>query len=241
MLLLSILIAKTALSQETDCNQVRDFIYGEKCPYPQACSRGYACHVTEDCSKYECLRKEECPVGSKNLPFVPPNPTNDDGDQQGTTSESGYGCFPEDKLPEESFECFFNPQEDNRLEVNIRVPKIMKMEQHADWDKREITLISRERYDSRDQSQKHVDIFGSQNAGENGECVGVEEAGYVVFRNVQNGEKCSFSIDYETDINGALWYAQKFAVGYDDLVSVQPNGLVAISRYLLVKYNPIKL
>ena len=128
-------------------------------------------------------------------------------------------------------QCYFDPNNDFMLSINVTVPGIEKQSQH-DYDVREITLISKERYDDRNQNQAHVDIFNSMNAINDGECIGQKDGyGNVIYRNVVNNDKCQFTANH-TDSHGVLFYTQTFVVGYDDLVlEMFPDEPPVIKRY----------
>ena len=129
-------------------------------------------------------------------------------------------------------QCYFDPNNDFMLSINVTVPGIEKQSQH-DYDVREITLISKERYDDRNQNQAHVDIFNSMNAINDGECIGQKDGyGNVIYRNVVNNTRCEFSVSHEIDSQGVLFYTQTFVVGYDDLVlEMFPDEPPVIKRY----------
>lgn len=215
----------------TDCNIVRQSLYPGvgSCDYEMKCSTNYACMVDEDtCNRYECLSEEMgCPTGTTYKPFLPS--TGGEGlAGQGTTSSAGWYCAPDDTEQAEGFTCFFDPEDDFKLKINVVVPEINKFH---DWDDREITLISAERFATQDKSPGvFYTVFNSMNALDENECVGQKADGNVNFENIVQDTRCDFTRGAEVDEAGVLWYVQSFVVGYDDLMDDGPNGPV-FKRY----------
>ena len=215
-------LALPAIAFGTDCNVVRQTLYGaEPCQTEMKCSTGFACLVSEEtCDYYECLTEEMgCPDGFEFSPFIEPN--GPEGNGQMTTTSSGFYCKPPGATPPESFECFFDPDDSFKLKVNVAVPEINK---HQSWDERQITLISKDVYDTQDQSGVAWTVFGGSS------CVGVNDGeGNVRFTNIVEDENCDFTLSRETDEAGTLWYTQSFSVGYDDLTD--PDYPLLVFRY----------
>ena len=62
--------------------------------------------------------------------------------------------YPEVNQQETTFTCFFNPDDDFKLSIRVIVPEIHKLPQH-DWDTREITLISSQRFSTQGKESSH--------------------------------------------------------------------------------------
>merc|ERR1719334_732288 len=174
-----------------------------------------------DCAQFQCKNKASCPAGTNYYPFYP-EINEDQGDQVADTS--GFACYPPEFEPEEQFSCEFDSQT-FELTVDAQVAAIVRKH---DYDERNITLISWEKYQQKNDSGPWL-IFDET------ECRGVEdpETGLVKFDGVKNGENdCYFTnIGLDVDEIEVPYYVQKFVIGYDDLVDFKPNGSPVYKRY----------
>jgi len=225
-------ICLLGVNAESDCRQIIGSLYPAAgvCNREMICSSDFACYFDEEklaedpCNAYDCLMESRCPPGTTYLPYYPAL----SGDSTGTGSSSaqaGYACYPNDKLPEHSFQCNFDSTDNYRLSINVMVPDITR---HYNWDYRNMTLINWDNYQLYPEDNvAMVDLFQSS------ECVGEVNDEKVYFNDIKNGAGgCSFTnLGMEVDEDGVPFYTQKFVVGYDDLVDTMTGGGIVVKRF----------
>ena len=210
----------------TDCDVVRQQLYNtEPCEYEMKCSTGFACLVSQNsCDHYECLTEDMgCPDGYTFSPFIAELGRNGPTRSRPTTTSTGLYCAPPGPPAQESFTCFFDPEDNFKLKVNVVVPEIWK-DHDLYEDNRQITLISKEAHDMQIAGAPYT-VFGGSS------CVGASDGENVYFNNIVENSNCDFSLDMQTDEGGTLWYTQSFSVGYDDLTDQDfPNLIFRYGR-----------
>lgn len=217
---------------ESDCRKIMALLYPEAgvCnrEYEMTCYSDFACYIDEEyledpCNAYSCLMESRCPEGTTYLPYFPPH-SGDQSSAGSISTESGYACYPNDKLPDQIFQCNFDSTDNYRLNVDAVVPDINR---NYAYDNRTITLISWEKYQAYPEDQHAMfDLF------ELSQCKGELIDGHVYFNGIKSEVGgCEFTnLGIETDTIGVPVYTQKFVIGYDDLVDLFGDMMV-VKRY----------
>ena len=114
------------------------------------------------CGSYNCVAKTYCQQHDKTyLPFYKII--------DGSPQAQGFACHPKDKIPNETFECFFNPMESYILSFYAKMTPIEKL---YDNDSRNITIISWDNY-------VDVENYPLINLFDQSSCVGNSSEGTV--------------------------------------------------------------
>jgi len=185
------------------------------------CGVGFYCNKVESCEEYSCMKDPdgdsdyECECGVINF------------DSEGKV---GTACRPkidgkceDDTEPMNPFAYDCEMGSEGHLQVSVEVPRIKK---RYPYDDRKVTLISGDLVDTIKYADGIVTVFGTSR------CEGNEDGDSVVFENVIDGHhycdlgKPTFEIN-----NGTKWETFEFAVGFDDLVDVDPLGNQIVKRY----------